>query len=392
MGQEDVFDGGAERTVIRPSPGGRRGPVPDAGPGSVPDPGAAAPEPFFEALRRPGSEQPVPTDGLNALISAASPLLALAARLRITASCGSIDTLHERIVNEIRAFERRVANASLPREALRGGHYALCATIDDVITNTPWGSAGQWARHSMTGTFHNDAVGGDRFFDFLTYFQKEPGRYGDVLELMYLCLSLGFQGRLRVVERGASEWARIREGLFNLLRQRHGDVERELSPHWRGLAAPHRPLAGFLPVWVIGVGTLALLTIAYIAYVYAVNSASDGLYGRFAALPPTGNATLQIASPALPPVDEGALARLRGFLAPEIRAGLVSVAQAGQTITVRPVSAIGSSASSGGLPWRSTPSRVLSASPAIPMINRSARCAFRPTTSFRSPAPRRCAT
>ena len=51
---------------------------------------------------------------------------------------------------------------------------------------------------------------------------KEPGRYTDVLELMYLCLSLGFEGRMRVAQRGASELSRTREGLFNLLRHGKG--------------------------------------------------------------------------------------------------------------------------------------------------------------------------
>ena len=33
-------------------------------------------------------------------------------------------------------------------------HYALCASLDDVVLNTPWGSSGVWAARSLVSTFH----------------------------------------------------------------------------------------------------------------------------------------------------------------------------------------------------------------------------------------------
>src|SRR6185312_13463836 len=163
--------------------------------------------------------------------------------------------------------------------------------------NTPWGSGAAWARQSMCSMFHNDVAGGERFFEFLTHFEREPGRYGDVLELMYLCLSLGFEGRLRVQQRGVSELGRVREGLYNLLRQIRGDFDRTLSPHWRGLEAPHRALSSVLPSWVVALG---------------------------------------VAAPAPPPVVRDDLQqRLSKFLAKEIQEGLVTVAATMQTATVR---------------------------------------------------------
>lgn len=324
MSQDDPFGADPDRTVIRPNPGGRRGPAapvpPEAGP-------AAPPLQEIPALSALG--------GLNLLASAAAPLLSLAVRLRNTTAFRDVGALRERIVQEIHAFERRVSNSELPREALRGGHYAICATIDDVINNTPWGASSQWARHSMTGAFHNDAVGGDRFFDFLNHFQKEPGRYREVLELMYLCLSLGFEGRLRVAQRGASELSRLREGLYKLLQQVRGEFERTLAPHWRGLAAPHRPLSAVLPAWVAGAAVLAVLTLVFVAYTFLLGSASDAVFSRLAALPPAGPVALAVKAPAPPPVAEALSDRLRRFLAPEIREGLVTVLENAQTATVR---------------------------------------------------------
>lgn len=326
MSQDDPFSAGSDRTVIRPNPGGRRaaapGPAPMGAPAVMPA-GAAAPA-------------VLPNVGLNPLASAAAPLLALAVRLRSTATMANVDALRERVVQEIRSFERRVSGVNLPREALRGGHYAICATIDDVINNTPWGTSANWARHSMTGAFHNDVAGGERFFEFLNHFQREPGRYGDVLELMYLCLSLGFEGRMRVAQRGASELSRVREGLYNLLRQRRGDVDRALSPSWRGLEAPHRPLSTILPAWVIGLAVAAVLILVFIVFSYLLNSTSDTVFARFGTLPPAGQVALRVAAPAPPPVQrDDLLQRLSTFLAPEIRDGLVTVSATPQTAMVR---------------------------------------------------------
>jgi type VI secretion system protein ImpK len=273
MSNGNPFEGDAERTVIRPSPGGRRpgpggpqAPQPQANPfGDMPPPrapaaspppaagseertqiamprprGGAAPTMQAPAQRPTASAAPpgnLLSGGLNPLVSAATPILALAARVRTMPQCADIEALRERVVAEIRMFERRVGGSGMPPETLRGAHYAVCATIDDCINNTPWGAGSAWARQSMTGVFHNDVAGGERFFELLRHFHQNPGRYGDVLELMYLCLSLGMEGQYRLAPRGSSELLKIRDGLHRMLRERRGEAERELSPRWKGVDA-----------------------------------------------------------------------------------------------------------------------------------------------------------
>ena len=52
---------------------------------------------------------------------------------------------------------------------------------------------------------------------------------------MYLCASLGFEGRYRVLPRGSAALTELRDGLYRGIRQRRGEFERELSPQWRGI-------------------------------------------------------------------------------------------------------------------------------------------------------------
>ena len=77
--------------------------------------------------------------------------------------------------------------------------------------------------------------------------QKDLGHHEPVVELMYFCMSLGFVGRYRVMPRGNSALAELREGVYRTIRQRRGEFERELSPQWRGVAAGKLGLSRWVP-------------------------------------------------------------------------------------------------------------------------------------------------
>jgi len=318
-----------ERTVIRPSPGGRR-PAP-AERTVVPDQGREAPS----APTDPSVAAVLTRDGLNPVVAAASVLLGLASRIRGTATQRDVEGLRDRVIRELKAFEASASATGLPRELVRTAHYALSATIDDLVLSTPWGSQSSWAKRSMVSTFHNEVVGGERFYEILNQLHKNPGRSADVLELMYICLALGFEGRLRVTGRGTSEHSRVREGVYRTLRDRRGDFERELSPHWRGIAALHRPLTSYIPTWVIAVVTAALLLLMFMGFTYALSDESD-TSGLFSDLQPIGTVGLFRTQPAPPPEPVTIVPNVFvKFLEPEIKEGLVTVDENAQRILVR---------------------------------------------------------
>ncbi|HET8728232.1 MAG TPA: type IVB secretion system protein IcmH/DotU [Alphaproteobacteria bacterium] len=321
--------GDSEKTIIRPNPGGRRPGAPDGAFASGPLPAAAA-----------GPVVQVPQTGINALVAAATPLLTLAVRLRGSTAQRDVDGLHGRVAREIKAFEQRALAAGCAQDAVRAARYALCAMIDDLVLNTPWGSTSLWAGKSMVGTFHNETSGGERFFDILNHMHKDPGRNDEILELMYLCLSLGFEGRLRVMQRGTSEHARVRDGIFRTIRNQRGDIERELSPRWRGLEAAHRPLSSYVPLWMIAAIALLIMTGTFMGLNYALNVSSDRVFAQLGNLAQSGPVIIERAEAAPPPPPPPVAApeqlpRIKGFLEDEIAQGLVVVFEDRNTITVR---------------------------------------------------------
>ncbi|HET8997502.1 MAG TPA: type VI secretion system protein TssL, long form [Acetobacteraceae bacterium] len=319
-----------EATIIRPVPGGRSGSA------AAPRPAAARPQPAAGT---------VPTVGANPLLAAAAPLLAAA--IRIGAGRGrnpDPEQLRRGMVEAVREFEKRALATGLDTRSLRAARYALCATIDDLVLSTPWGSASTWAAQSLTSIFHNEVSGGERFFDILQDMEKDLGRHSPVVELMYLCTSLGFEGRYRVMPRGIAALTELRDSIYRTIRQRRGDFERELSPRWRGLETGYKPLVQRVPLWWLAVGTLGMACLIYLFFDFSLAAASDVAFSEMAGLPPHGAISVPrtvVVPPPPPPSPEVVAAaspaepKFSQFLAPEIKQGLVKVFEDPQSITVR---------------------------------------------------------
>ncbi|MDD2877800.1 MAG: type IVB secretion system protein IcmH/DotU [Acidiphilium sp.] len=314
----------SDRTIIRPSPGGKRPPPPP-------------PQPPSGGGYEPPPPPPPPTGGAETLnigstplLAAAAPLLQLLARLRNTLQPPDSGDLRERAARAMRDFEIAGRQANVPVDQLRPAHYALCASLDDVVLATPWGSQGAWAQRSLVSTFHQEVRSGERFFDILTQIRQNPGNFLPVLELMYVCLSLGYMGRYRLSPRGPAEIDRLREEVYATIRRARPPGDATLSPHWQGVAAPYKPRRAILPVWVAGAAALGVLALVYVGFDYSLAGSSGALYDSAVAADPAHMPTLLRAGPTTPPPPPVApaptvLDRLRGFLAPEIAKGEVSV-------------------------------------------------------------------
>jgi type VI secretion system protein ImpK len=315
-----------ERTIIRPLPGGRAAPP-------RPQPGSAE-EPTAEAAAIPASDAAfadLPAEGASPIVTAAAPLLSLVARMRNVVTVPDPASLRDNAIQEMRRFEKTLRDRKLPIEQIRLSHYALCASIDDVVQNTPWGSRGPWADASLVSTFHQEVRAGERFFDLLEQLRQNLGTFLPVVELMYLCMSLGMQGRYRLSARGPAELDRVREETYVAIMRQRRPVERGLSIHWKGVTAPYRQLRR-IPVWMAALLGLGLVVALYALLAYGLNGASDRLFETGRTLPPGQMPTIVRSAPpkplppAPPPTEPGERDKLAGFLQPEIQQGLVTIA------------------------------------------------------------------
>ena len=333
--------GDAERTVIRPRPGGRSTRVPThsepvrvARPPTAPaapPPAAARIAPRTDAVVDVALPNvPFGTPSGSPMAAAAMPLLLLLARLRNTAHRPDPDNLYERTTLALRGFEQRVRDAGVPNEQVRSAHYALCISIDDVVLNTPWGAASNWAKRPLALAFHQDTSEGGRFFELLARLRQTPAKFMPVIEIMYLCLSLGVMGRYRSAPQGSRELDRLRAETCALITGQQS-IGQELSPHWKGVAAPYTRSQGGLPVWVAYAGALAACGAIFVSVSTALNAASDNQYARMLAAAPARMPQISRAVAVQPPPPPPAppeptiLDRLRTSLQPDIDSGVVRI-------------------------------------------------------------------
>ena len=320
------------RTVIRPVPGRRR---PQSGEPTAKVPGEQPPRQDAPAARSAAMAEGTEniSIGGDALTAAAAPLLQLMARLRNTANPPDSGDLRERTVRQIKIFEQETRDKGVPLEQLRPAHYALCASLDDVVLNTPWGSSGNWSERSLVSTFHQEVRSGERFFDVLKQMCANPGKYLPVIKLMYLCMSLGFIGQYRLSRRGVGDINRIREETYALIARQQKGADPDLAPHTKGVYAPYRPARIRVPLWVAASAGLGIAAGLFFWFSLSLDAASDGIYARLRDATPTQMPTItrtpivepKPAPTPLPPPEPTALDKLRQFLKPEIDQGLVEV-------------------------------------------------------------------
>lgn len=326
-----------DRTMIE-----ARGSAPPRPAGLPPElPHQAEGGPKSDAL--PGGAQSVPLTGVSPLAAAAAPILEVLGRIaagQITSPPDATE-MRERVLLTLRQFETEGKAVSSNPEETRAAHYVLCAALDDVVQATPWGAASGWASRSLVSTFHQETRSGERVFDLLAAMERQPGRFQGALEVTYLALSLGLQGKYRLMPLGATELARTRESLFQLLNQLRGAWERDLSPHWRGMDAPHRGLSRAVPAWVGAICSVALLGAGWWGLATHVGASADVLIEGIAALPPDKPPVFDRSRPVTPPPaapparPADALPALAQLLAAEIAEGIVIVTSDAQRVTVR---------------------------------------------------------
>jgi len=259
-----------DRTVMRPMPGGRGGaqspPAQPQQPAQTPPPQqqpASTPQ-YQQAPAHAGAGSYFSTSsGLNPLVNAASTLIAVFEKTRSAVSHPDVGGLHQRLVSEIKSFETKAKDAGLKPEIVLSARYALCVTLDEAVLNTPWGSESAWPQRTLLSVFHNETSGGEKFFLILDRMKEQPAENLYILELMYIFLSLGFEGKYKVIHRGRDIIEQMRDDLFTIIRRQRGEYERSLSPSWQGLGRTRNSLAQYLPMWVIASIVGAILLLSY---------------------------------------------------------------------------------------------------------------------------------
>jgi type VI secretion system protein ImpK len=166
---------------------------------------------------------------MNPLIACATPLLAGLVQLKHNPVCEDMHVLQQNLIKEVINFESKAKQQDISAVVVDNARYVLCACFDEVILNYCSDRAGnELGQNSLISVFYHETSGGENVFVLLEKLLHNPSHNINLLELISLCLSLGFEGRYRVMERGFEQLGILRDQLWRCIRQQRGDVSKTL--------------------------------------------------------------------------------------------------------------------------------------------------------------------
>ena len=215
----------------------------------------------------------------NPLVAAAWELLSQVAQLKAGGGRESLPALNERLASGISAFEEQARHQGVDADQVRSARYVLCSVIDEAVVTTAWGGGSDWSRNSLLSRFHNETFGGEKCFQLLENVSRDPLKHVALLELMYLGLAMGFEGKYRVMERGAAELEVIRDALYRQIRHVRGDRLSLAAPPVPDIPAPAR--VRDLSVGWIATGVLLCLLTMYSGFAWVLGQERSAVLQPF---------------------------------------------------------------------------------------------------------------
>lgn len=268
MSRDDSFSG---KTIILPSPGGRRR---QGAPSGEPEPLPRQRPSRIDRIRGPDFAA-----GANRLTANALPLLIVVPKLRKITVHESVTDLQERLIVQLRTFHNKSLQQGYSEEQVRTASYLICSLIDETVLNTPWGAESFWGHDTLLVKFHREAVGGEEFFPIVERLMRRPADNLDLLEFAYMCLSLGFEGKYRLSPDGNRALEELRLDVYTEIEGLRGEPGLSLSVNWQGLRDLRSRLTRLVPLWALWAGAGLLLLLVYLGFSFKINRASDLIYG-----------------------------------------------------------------------------------------------------------------
>jgi type VI secretion system protein ImpK len=208
--------------------------------------------------------------GINPLIAAAMPLLSFASEAERINHPDAQMLAHE-LTHEIRAFENAAHKNDYRSQMILAARYLLCAFLDEFIQlHQPQLN---WQEHSLLKTYQDESWGGERFFVILQRSFEDPGIYIDLLELGYICLSLGYKGKY-TQQNQLRDLGVFIDQLYQIIEQQRGEQQPVLTQrrNQKSFSRWYLP-----PWWTMVLCSGLVLCSIFIPYTHQLNKAMEPL-------------------------------------------------------------------------------------------------------------------
>lgn len=217
-------------------------------------------------------------DSDRGVVGLVSPLLVLVGRLQSVAEHPNIEDFKAFATESIKHYESISFGFGDARGSKLSKYcsFGLCCLIDEVALSTPWGLSSSWKDKNLLDTFHGEEDGSHKFFELLDELEAEPSQNLGALQLFYLFLELGYEGKYRDMPNGGREIHDLRNQLYRTIETTRQQLDPPgLSSSWEGVPGKKNPLLEYVPFWVIMAVTFGVMVIAFAAFSFILSQDAD---------------------------------------------------------------------------------------------------------------------
>lgn len=199
------------------------------------------------------------------LVTLASPMFELVMRIRAEHVQPSME-LQATIDRMVMRLEQRGRGLRYGEKQLEAAKFALASYIDEMVLMADFPFHDEWEKYPLQLKYFGEHLAGVRFFERLNDLLKDVERQGDLVELYYMCLLLGYKGRFR--DYFEDELADVVRQVEEALRQVNRLRTVGQSPHWLLDDQPEPREEVKWPKWLLGlgIGSLGLGILAFVVF------------------------------------------------------------------------------------------------------------------------------
>lgn len=196
-------------------------------------------------------------------------LFLIVIRMREAEDLGDPASLRKLIGYYLELFEKNCKAIGVSGDSILEAKYALVALMDETVLSVPGICRDYWYTRPMQLDIFGDNIAGEEFYVKLQKMLLDMEKKKDVLEIYYICLSLGFEGRYKLFN--AEERVTIMDDLGRKLRRTRVRSSSGISPHGGRTDSMKRNRShGFLfPLWLTSIIAAGGLVALYVWLVFA---------------------------------------------------------------------------------------------------------------------------
>ncbi|MDO8549079.1 MAG: type IVB secretion system protein IcmH/DotU [Ignavibacteria bacterium] len=195
------------------------------------------------------------------LADISSECFMLILQLRATNDYGDPSTLKSKAVEMFDGFDKNARSAGIDNEKIRQAKFALVAFLDETIISSNWQRKDEWLSEPLQIKLFDTFNAGEEFFTNLHNHRQRASSNKDVLEVYYLCLTLGFKGMYQL--QSPETLRRIVDDLNLELHPELYNAIDVISPNGKPKENFIQTVSGGIPFWVYPVSTIIICIVFY---------------------------------------------------------------------------------------------------------------------------------